>query len=68
MPYITDHAVERYMDRWNGVTRRHAIEQLKGMWPIAQRGKQQIDGAVHYKVCDLTMVYHETNDSIVTVW
>jgi hypothetical protein len=68
MPYITKHAQERFMQRKNGVTARHAIDQINGLFEAAQKKEEKIDGSVVYTIEDLSMVYHETTDSIVTVY
>jgi len=68
MPYFTKHALDRYIDRRGGVTRKHALTQLSGMWDVAQRGEQMMDGSVRYRVCDLVMVYQEKTNAVVTCW
>jgi hypothetical protein len=68
MPYITKHARERYMERHSGVSDQHALNQLKGLFEVAEYNHTKTSGLKVYRVMDINMVYCECNDSVITIY
>lgn len=65
-PYISNHAIERYMERFNGTSRGHALNQIKAMWEFAEYDGQDYTGARKYRIADLCLVVN--NGTVVTLY
>jgi hypothetical protein len=66
MPYISKHAIDRYCERKNGVSRQHAITQLQNLAEAAEYIGEEVTGAKKYSIGDMILVCD--NDTILTVY
>lgn len=65
--YITKHAVDQYIKRFNGVSRRHAIDQLVGITRTAEHYDTKPTGIEVYKSGDMTLLV-DADQRVLTVY